>query len=799
MLIFLKIYVFSSALIYLYDFSWIGQFLGRLHPMVVHFPLSLLFVAAVLEIFSLRNYDSKWRSAIGIMISIGCVTAIVSTGFGYLLKIYDQLEGSSVDLHQNLGILTSVMSIVCLWQYGRVRKQKHRDKILVFRSLLFSTAIALTLAGHYGAMLTHGKNYLSEVLPWNSSSVPQLENLDLSIYQLDSGRLSDNLKLELLTDVRTIFAHSCYRCHSSDKIEGGLRLDKKEFVFEGGDGGMIVIPGDPDNSDLVRRISLPAHHDDVMPSKGELLTPDEIALISLWVEHDAYWPDNADDLKIFRNAPLAPRLPEWPSDTLKFENKIDVWVDQYFVENDIEWPEKIDDYSYLRRIYLDIVGFLPSPEEINDFINDSNPAKKKVWARKLLNNDEEYALHWLSFWNDILRNDYTGTGYITGGRFGITDWLYESLLENKSYREMIKELLNPDDRSKGFIAGIQWRGVVNESQRTEMQAAQNVAQVVMGLNLKCASCHDSFTSDWTLEDAYAFANIFSETTLEISRCDEPTGRMAPTRLLWDDLGQLDSASSLDYRLEEVSEKLTSEKNGRMYRTIVNRIWAKLMGRGIVEPVDEMDELPWSQDLLDWLAVNFVGNGFDLKELIYTIVTSEVYQLPSVPAESELALLDESYIFQGPTHRKLSAEQFSDIVSMAFNPVFSADDARYSPRQRKKNSIVRAVQVANNDFLKALGRPDREVVTTSRNDQPNLLQALELTNGNRLSETLKKGAENWIQKTEDTDDLIVGVFETLLGRIPHADEMNIAKSSLGAEPNITEIQDFFWAMIMHPEF
>src|SRR5690625_7249403 len=93
-----------------------------------------------------------------------------------------------------------------------------------------------------------------------------------------------------------------------------------------------------------------------------------------------------------------------------------------------------------------------------------------------------------------------------------------------------------------------------------MQAAQNVAQVVMGLNLKCASCHDSFTSDWKLEDAYAFANIFSETTLEISRCDEPTGRMAPTRLLWDDLGQLDPASSLDYRLEEVSEKLTSERS-----------------------------------------------------------------------------------------------------------------------------------------------------------------------------------------------------------------------------------------------
>src|SRR5690625_1366375 len=792
--------IFIIILITQSDLSWIGQLFGRLHPLVVHFPLALLFIAAFLEILSLRNYDSKWRSAIGIMLPIGCISAIVSTGFGYLLKVYDQFEGSSVDLHQNLGILTSILSIACLWQYVRVINQKNRARILAFRGLLFSTAIVLTLTGHYGAMLTHGKDYLTEVFPANQMSKSQpFSDFDLSVFQIDSGDISEQLKLELLTEVRTVFAHSCYRCHSSDKIKGDLRLDDREFVFAGGEGGSIITPGDPENSGLVRRVSLPAHHDDVMPSKGELLSEEEISLISLWIEHDAYWPENADDLKIFRNAPLAPRYPEWPSDTAKFDNKIDVWVDQYFTANNIEWPDKIDDISYLRKIYLAITGFLPSKDEMTAFIQDKKQDKKKVWPRHLVSNNEECALHWLSFWNGILRIDYTGTGYITGGRLSITDWLYESLLENKPYRQMVKELLNPNASSKGFIAGSQWRGVVNESQRTEMQAAQNVAQVVMGLNLKCASCHDSFTSDWKLEDAYAFANIFSETTLEISRCDEPTGRMAPTRLLWDDLGQLDPASSLDYRLEEVSEKLTSEKNGRMYRTIVNRIWAQLMGRGIIEPLDEMDELPWSQDLLDWLAVNFVGNGFDLKELIFTIVTSDAYQLQSVSAESELALLDENYIFQGPVLRKLSAEQFADIVSMTFNPVFSEEETRFSPPRQKMNSIVRAVQVANNDFLKALGRPDREVVTTSRNDQPNLLQALELTNGNRLSEALKKGAEFWREKSENTDELVTNTFELLLGRIPLPHEKNIVKESLGNNPEIGEIQDFFWAMILHPEF
>src|SRR5690625_6574424 len=137
----------------------------------------------------------------------------------------------------------------------------------------------------------------------------------------------------------------------------------------------------------------------------------------------------------------------------------------------------------------------------------------------------------------------------------------------------------------------------------------------------------------------------------------------------------------------------------MYRTIVNRIWAQLMGRGIIEPLDEMDELPWSQDLLDWLAVNFVGNGFDLKELIFTIVTSDAYQLQSVSAESELALLDENYIFQGPVLRKLSAEQFADIVSNDFNPGVLEEETQVSPSRQKMNSISRAVPVGDNGCQK----------------------------------------------------------------------------------------------------
>lgn len=798
MLILAPYFAFSHPFVYQSDSFWLWQFLGRLHPMVVHFPLGLLLLAAVLEMISLRQFQSRWRPTIEISLWVGSISAVLSAALGYMLMVNDNYEGAGVDLHQKLGIATAVLSVICLWLSVQSRQTREGRWILGYRSVLFAAAITLVLTGHYGALLTHGSDYLTEVLPGNpATKAPESLNIDLTAFRNDTAEISEQERLMLLTGVRTVFAHTCYRCHSSDKIKGELRLDKRELVFKGGENGPVIEAGNPENSELIRRISLPAGHEDVMPNKGDLLSPYQIEMITLWVKNGAYWPENAEDLKIFRNAPLAPRYPEWPEDTSRFTNKIDVWVNQYFASQQAAWPELIDDRTYLRRIYMDITGLFPSPEQIEQFQQDTRPDKRNIWARKLLDQDEDYALHWMSFWNDILRNDYTGTGYITGGRFGITDWLYQSLIDNKPYQQMAQELLNPDEDSKGFIAGIQWRGVVNASQRTEMQAAQNVAQVMLGLNLKCASCHDSFISDWKLEDAYGFANIFSEATMEINRCDKPTGKMAPTRLLWKELGTIDSTQSVADRLEDMSIKLTDTSNGRLYRTMANRIWAQLLGRGIVEPVDEMDQLPWSQDLLDWLAVNFVGNGFDIKNLIYTIITSRTYQLPAVPVMNNLELRDENYVFKGPTLRKISAEQFSDMVSQTFGPLFTMKETKFMPENRD-TSFIRASQVANNAFLTALGRPNREVVVTTRTDQPNLLQALELTNGERLMHALSKGAIRWIEKYQNPEDLIRNIYEKLLSRKPLQDEMEIAEKALSDSPDTADIQDFFWAMVLHPE-
>lgn len=783
---------------------WIWQFLGRLHPMIVHFPIALLVIALAMEFFTTRKKNQELRSAINLLLIFGTLSAILAVFFGWLLKTQEQYSGAVLDIHQISGIATTVLAVATVLVHQQIIRRKKFAWLKAYRALLVFTVLGVTVAGHYGASLTHGEDFLVSVLPWNDD-LPRNPDFDISkLASIESGNGFDEKQIaDLHLEVRSIFAHNCYKCHSSAKVKGELRLDKKEFVMKGGESGDVISAGHPEKSEMIRRLLLPRDDEESMPPKGKTLSEKEIATLKLWIEIGAPWPENADERSVYRVAELAPRTPALPPDKPGLFNPIDRFVNEYFEGQEIQWQGVVDDRLYIRRVYLDIIGLLPTPAEINAFLVDPDPAKRQSLVRELLSRNDDYAQHWLSFWNDALRNDYTGTGYITKGRFAITEWLYESLANNKPYDVFVRELISPDERSEGFIKGIQWRGTVNASQRVEMQAAQNISQVFLGLNLKCASCHDSFVSDLKLKDAYAFANIFADSALEIARCDIPTGELAGTRIIFSDLGSIDSTVSVEEKLEQLSEYLTAPKNGRLYRTIINRIWGQLMGRGIVAPVDLMDNVPWSQDLLDWLASDFTEGGNDLKKLIYKITNSRVYQLPSVEIESEEALIAEDYIFRGMHRRRLSAEQFADAVSNIISPVYPDTLKAFDPfkeeDQAKESPFVRASLVKNDRFLTALGRPNRENVLTARSSQANLLQALELTNGDRFNEAVESGARKWLERYPLGRDIIQKVYESALGRPPTTDEMQIAIKMVGESPEPEAVEDFLWAVMLLPEF
>ncbi|MDX1586811.1 MAG: DUF1549 domain-containing protein, partial [Balneolaceae bacterium] len=945
---------------------------GRLHPLIVHFPIGALVIALFLEFMTFGGKRSELRSGIRWLVYIGAGSGLMAALVGLMLAYDGNYSESTIFYHRWGGILTVVLALVASWLLYRAEESKKEKDLNIYRGTLASVVLVLTVTGHFGANLTHGSDYITSVLPWNYQTLPDGEFAEL-VKEVDQhmemGTLAETHKTKLNVGVRRIFAQTCYRCHDSNEAEGGLKLNSEEAVMKGGDGGPIIVPGKPGESEIMHRITLPEGHEDIMPQKGSSLTASQVELIRTWIEVGAPWSDK--EVKTFREAPMALYKPELPETETNFDNPIDKFTDAYFKEHDVSWPEPVDDVTFMRRVYMDVIGLMPKPKELKAFVNDNSPNKRDQLIDSLLSRKHAYAQHWLTFWNDLLRNDYTGTGFITGGREQITDWLYDALYNNMPYDQMVRELANPGERSDGFIKGIEWRGAVNASQTTEMQAAQNISQSLLGTNLKCASCHDSFVSNLTLNDAYSFAQIFSDSAIAIQRCDVPTGDTAKASFVYsEELGDVDSQASLDKRLEQLANVIADEQNGRLYRTIANRYWELLMGRGLVEPVDNMDKNPWSQEHLDWLASDLIDHKYNLKYLLSTILKSRTYQLPSV-GMSEQEASSEEFVFKGPLRKRMTAEQFADAVSQVAAPFYFSvaydpyetppaqadwiwynttengrrsqptpgtyyfrynfdlpsgrevdkaemmvtvdeaytlylngekvgegkdwrrierldlteqlqkgrnllalegknggtipnpagillnlkvsfagggeplivnsnadwkaldeepapgwetmdfDDSNWGEVRtfgNSKNSghwgqllkfahdtghqldFVRASLVENDDFLKEMGRPSRENVITNRQTDATLLQALELTNGEKLNEVMARGAERLIgEYGQSTEQMIKDLYLTAYGRTPSQTEAELLNERLSSTPSKDAVQDLLWAVVMNPEF
>jgi len=364
--------------------------------------------------------------------------------------------------------------------------------------------------------------------------------------------------VDFTRDIKPIFEASCIKCHGRGKDKGGFRLDTRDTFLKGGENGVVATAGRSAESYLLELVS-GLDPDNVMPVKGSKLTAKQVGLLRAWIDQGMSW----DAGITFAKPPpvnLHPRRPELPPERRGLENPIDRFLEPYFAQHKIKPGKPVDDRTFARRVHLDVIGLLPSPAELEQFLGDKRADKRERLVERLLGDNRRYAEHWLTFWNDLLRNDYKGTGYIDGGREQISSWLYAALYQNKPYDQFVAELINPTPKSAGFTKGIVWRGTVNASQIPPMQAAQNISQIFMGVNLKCASCHDSFINDWTLADSYGLAAIYSDEHLELVQCDKPTGKTAILRFLYPQLGTLDDKSDKPERLKQFEQLVTSKAN-----------------------------------------------------------------------------------------------------------------------------------------------------------------------------------------------------------------------------------------------
>ena len=589
--------------------------------------------------------------------------------------------------------------------------------------------------------------------------------------------------IDFTRDVRPILEARCVECHAYGRAKGDFSLETRASMLAHGDA---VVPGDASAS-LLLALVRGDDPESFMPPTGKRLDAAQIEILTRWIDEGAAWPDDA----AFRNAwtpPLRPRRPAVPDGLAT--HPIDRFIEAHAEANRVELAPLVDDRAFARRASLDLVGLPPSPEALEALLADPSTDRHERFVRRLLEDRGAYAEHWLSFWNDLLRNDYRGTGYIDGGRTQITAWLLGALESNLPYDAFVATLVNPTPDAAGFAKGIVWRGEFNSAQSPPMQFSQNVAQVFLGENLKCASCHDSFIDAWTLEDAYGLAAIWSETPLELHRCDIPTGRIATARFPFREIGDVDPNAPRPVRLAQLAALMASPENGRVARTLVNRLWARLFGRGLVEPVDSMSSEPWSPDLLDWLAADFADHGFDVQRLLVLIATSEAYRRAAVPADA-----DEAFVFRGPVPRRLTAEQMLDSIWMVTEAGPAARLAPSSPGG-SASPLVRAAVVAADPIMRSLGRPNREQVVTTRPQDLSMLQALEFTNGAAYADLMRRAGATIAARAGDP---IETIFVGLLARRPTPEERAIAEAILANAPDDEGCADLLWTVTMLPEF
>jgi hypothetical protein len=606
----------------------------------------------------------------------------------------------------------------------------------------------------------------------------------------------------------------------------------------------VVESGDSEASVVIERLTTADPDYRMPPPPDEPLSAKSLGVLRNWIDQELPWPDDSSFESSGKyDLPVEPRRPELPTIQDGRDNPVDRIIDAYHSTRNLPRPKPIDDYQFLRRVSLDLIGLPPTPDQLKAFDQDTSSDKRTRFIDELLENREAYAIHWLTFWNDLLRNSYSGTGFIEGGRQQITYWLFRCLLENKPFDRFVSELIDPQPEAAGFIQGFTWRGNVNASQHPAVQFAQNVGQVFLGINLKCASCHDSFIDRWTLNDTYSLAAIYAEQPLQLYRCDKPLGSTAQAAWMFPELGSIDPAAPREARLERLASLMTHPANGQVTRTLVNRLWYQLMGRGIVHPVDAMNSTPWSPDLLDYLASYLQDQHYDTKAVIRLIVSSAAYQ-------SQCELLEEPqsaerFVYAGPLVKRMTVEQFLDsicaitsawpepkqewfvstdnnqggqltaalaaleetgCIANASADKQSSVDTGTEPmpgelaRERWSNRPIRAALTPLDLFQAGLGRPNREQVVTSRPSELTTLEAITLANGPHVAQLLKRAASNIASGEQGTNqDLVKWLYLAALSRQPTSTEAALLANALGRRPTLSEVEDVLWNLFMQPEF
>jgi Protein of unknown function (DUF1553)/Protein of unknown function (DUF1549)/Bacterial Ig-like domain (group 2) len=496
------------------------------------------------------------------------------------------------------------------------------------------------------------------------------------------------------------------------------------------------------------------------------------------------------------------------------------WTDQNFVDRlsrakfaelGITPSPMCDDATFHRRAFLDAIGTLPTPEQTRTFLASSDPNKRRKLVDRLLGLTgdpaqdvfvNEYSAYWALKWSDLLKSNSRNLG--DQGMWALSNWLRDSFRQNRPFDRMVRELItargNPYDNGPAnyFVA---FRGAPDLCEAT--------AQVFLGTRVMCARCHHHPFESISQADFTGLSGFFSQVS---NKPSAGYGKLAGPQVIFvradvpqeypkTILGQLVPATlkggKLDRR-ELLSDWMTAPESRALARNIANRYVAYLLGRGLVEPVDDLRETnPASNpELLDALADDFVKSGYNIRRLMQTIMHSRLYQLDSQPMHENA--MDRRF-YSHYLVKRLSAETLLDAL----------DAVTQTPTKFEKLPAgTRAIELPDAEYknylLAVFGKPRREgVCECERTADPNLAQALHTLNNDTLTAKIAdpKGRIARLLNAKKSDaEIIHELYLTALGREPSAAEQAALTKLRADAPNSRAFaEDLLWSLLNSKQF
>jgi len=498
---------------------------------------------------------------------------------------------------------------------------------------------------------------------------------------------------------------------------------------------------------------------------------------------------------------------------------VDEFIDRTLKAANVEPLGQVDDWTFLRRVSLDVVGVPPTLEQIETFFADSLPARRSRFINRMLA-EEGWADHWVGYWQDVLAENPNILKPSLNNTGPFRFWIHESFADNKPFDRFVTELVMMEgSKYYGGPAGFE---MAAENDVPMAAKAQLLAQAFLGLEMKCARCHDAPYHDFRQEQLFSLAamlkrgpqNVPSSSSIPASANITP-GRLVNVTLkpgsdvapawpfpeLMDGVLRKGVLRDTDDSRERLAARLTDPRNQRFTPVITNRVWKRYMGWGLVEPADDWDHADVSHpDLLDFLGREFVRSGYDLKHLARLILNSRTYQRELLPEtlESKPAHAGER-LFAGQVRRRMSAEQVVDSLLAVTGKAMGAEELTMdvdgrrpvstflnlgvprrawqltslsNERDRPALSIPRAQSVV--DVLSAFGwRDSRQDARTNRDHEPNVLQPATVANGvlaRRFSQLSDNSAFTELALcVASADDLVKSLFKRVYTREPTAVE------------------------------